>query len=128
MTSSSLGALIGLAAALSVAWQLGGAAGAGVRLGALAGLSVCLGFAAAQKRALARAPQRMLALIAASLLAKLALLVGGILILRFVPDAAARWDWRAYGIAFAVSVLAVTAPGTVGAIRVARHAKESRAL
>ena len=128
MTSTSLGALIGLAAALSVAWRLGGAAGGGVMLGALAGLTVALGFALLLRDALERAPRRLTALVAASLLTKLALLVGGTLALRYVEAAAARWDWRAYGVAFAASIVLVTAPGTLGAIRQARLAKEGRAL
>jgi hypothetical protein len=128
MTSTSLGALIGLAAALTVASQLGGSVGAGVLLGSLVGLAVSLAFARLQRAALARAPRQLPALVAASLLAKFVLVVGGTLLLRFVDAASARWDWRAYGVSFAASVLLVSAPATLGAIRNARLVKESRAL
>ena len=126
MTSTSLGALIGLAAALSVASQLGGAAGRGVVLGALAALGTTFVFARLQRRSLGRSPASLLAWMTAGFVAKLALLVGGILVLRFV-DAASRFDWRAYAVAFAASILLAGAPATIGAIRDARLAKGGRA-
>jgi hypothetical protein len=125
MISKSLGALIGLAAALPVAWQLGGTAGNGALVGWAAGAGTTFALLAWQARLRERAPQRMLQAFAASMLLKLCVLLACALAVRFVEPLAARVDWRAFLVAFAASAVLVLVPGTIETMR---PSKASRAL
>ena len=105
--------LLALVAASAVAaWNVGGAMGAGILAGALCGGSLAALGASWQQLMIRTRPKRAMAATVEVFLVKLACLLGSGLIFRFVPQAAARADWRSYLVAFAVCAFAVMIVGT----------------
>lgn len=117
MTVSSKVTLCGLAAALALAFALGGRDGAGVFAGFTAGAALALGSALAQRRIAAARPELVLHLIGAGFLAKIFLLLALALLLRFVPALAAAIDLRAFVLAFAAAIFALLPVTTIEFLR-----------
>lgn len=107
MTVSSKVTLIGLAAALALAFAIGGRTGAGVFAGFTAGAAVALSSSLAQRRLAAARPELVLHLIGAGFVAKIFLLLGLTLCVRFVEPIAASLEWRAFVLAFAGATFAL---------------------
>jgi hypothetical protein len=122
MTLLSAVTLLGFLAACVSAWSLGGALGGGILAGYLLGAALTTLGSLHQRQVLARAPERALAALTASFLAKLAALLLGGLALRFLPAVGERLDWRSFLVAFAAAVVLLLPVGTLGAVRVLRRA------
>ena len=124
MTLTTRITLIGLAAAMLLAWRLGGARGAGTIAGYLAGASIT-GFALARQRHVFRtAPQRSLHTMVEGFLLKLAGIVLAVIVLATVPGARERVDLLSFCLAFAVAALLALFPGTWSNARVLRERAE----
>ncbi len=124
MTRTTVLTLLLLAAASLVAWQLGGALGAGVLAGFLVGASFTGLLLAWTRHHLVHRPQRALQSMVEGFLFKLFVLLIAAFALRYVP-AVARWfDWRSFLVAFAATAFALLAIGTADNLR---QAKERRA-
>ncbi|QDU67344.1 hypothetical protein [Engelhardtia mirabilis] len=108
MTLTNICLILLSAVAGVVAWILGGREGTGVLLGSLlaAGLTG-LGMAY-QRQVLATRPNLAVGVLGLFMVVKMFCLLIGAAILRYVPFAAERADWRAFVVAFApVAVLAL---------------------
>ena len=90
--------------ALGSAFSLEPRSGAGLLAGVLAGGGLALGGVRLQRAVLERRPERSLHAFALTFLAKLLVLVGGGLLLRFSAPLAERMDWRAFLLAYAAAV------------------------
>jgi hypothetical protein len=117
MTLTTAGTLLGLAIAGSLAWWLGGSVGTGLIAGFVAGASIAGLCVAWQRRVLATHPERMLQVAVAGFLAKLAAVLAGTLILRFVDSEATIADWRSFLLSFAAAAVLVTVPGALENVR-----------
>lgn len=117
MNTSTVAALIGLAAALAVGWALAGTAGNGVVLGYLAGALVTGATLVWQRHELAHRPERLLATALTGFTIKLAAVLGGALFLRYFEPAAHFFDWKSFLIAFATSAILILIPGTIDNVR-----------
>lgn len=117
MNASTVGALIGLAAALAVGWTLSGSAGNGVVLGYLAGALVTGATLVWQRHELAHRPERLLMTALTGFSIKLAVVLGGALCLRYLEPAAALFDWKSFLIAFPASAILILIPGTIDNVR-----------
>ncbi len=121
MSRLTLGTLLAMAVATTVAWQLGGALGTGVMGGALAGGALA-GFGVAwQLHLLRTCPDKVFAATISTFLAKLAVVLLGTLFLRFFEPAARQADWRAFCVAFAAAVVFVNSLGSLDALRLLRE-------
>ena len=103
MKRTSLGILAGLAAAAFAATRLEPSAASGVIGGYAAGVLVTSLASASLARAARERPARLISVSALGMLLELAVLLGGTLLLRFVPGLARLADWRAFALAFAVA-------------------------
>lgn len=124
MIRLSLASLVGLFAALAVAWRLGGTLGSGVMIGFLLGAAMSGLGVLYQRHLLVVHPERSLTAFVATFLVKLGLLVSGGLVFRFVDAAAARADWRSFLVAFAAAVVIVLPLGTFDAVQSFRRQVE----
>jgi len=127
MTLLLIGTLLGLAGAALAAVLLGGALGAGALSGfALAAL---LGLAASawQVRLLRRRPARAFSVFAIAFLLKLAALLVGTLLLRYLEPIGARADWRGFALGFAAGVLWLSVLGPLALSR-GHHQRRQAAL
>ena len=124
VTRTTVLTLLLLAAADLVAWQLGGSVGAGVLAGFLVGASFTGLALAWQRHHLVHRPQRALQSVVEGFLFKLLVLLMAAFALRYIPAAAAIFDWRSFLVAFAAAAFALLAIGTADNLR---HAKERRA-
>ena len=122
MTRLLIASLIGALGATLLAWRLGGTLGAGVLAGFLSGAGMSGLGVLYQRHVLLTRPERIMQAVAVSFLAKLALLVGGGLSLRFVAEAAARADWRSFLVSFAAAVAVLLPLGALDAARSTRRA------
>lgn len=100
-----LGLLTGLAAATLLAWQVQGPSGAGLLLGFGLGSLVSFAGLAMQRLAPDSRLNQAMGTFVAFFLIKLALLTAGAVLLRYVEEAGAIFDWRSYLVAFGVGVL-----------------------
>jgi hypothetical protein len=125
MTRTTLGILIALPFAASLAWSIGGASGFGVFLGFTVGAGVSVLGVSWQGIALRRRPARALQANVESFLATLFLLLGSALAIRAFEPLASRVDWRTYLVAFGAAV-AVIPP--LGLIELTRGARRTKAL
>ena len=116
--------LLALAAAGALAWRLGGALGWGVLAGFLCGAALSAAAVCWQQQTLLRRGSAfVLSAFALAFLAKLIVVVGVTLVLRFVDgpgSIGSLVDWRAFLIAFPVAVLCVSSLGSIGTLRVLR--------
>ncbi len=117
MNMSTIGAVIGLVAALGVRWSLSGALGNGVLLGYFAGACVTGATLVWQRHELAHHPERLLVTALAGFAVKLAVVLGGALCLRYLEPAAALFDWKSFLITFAASAILILIPGTIDNVR-----------
>ncbi len=118
LTTATLAALC---VASVVASQLGGTTGVGVMVGFLLGAG-CTGLGALfQRHILATAPSRSLHAFVLAFVGKLAVVVVGALIFRYMDSVAVRVDWRAFLVAYAASVAILLPVGSLDAITVLRH-------
>jgi hypothetical protein len=113
MTLTTVGTLIGLAVAGSLAWWVGGSSGTGVLSGFVTGALVAGLCVAWQRRVLASNPARMLHAAVAGFLIKLAAVLAGSLALRFMDAEAVIADWRTFLVSFAAAAVLVSIPGTI---------------
>lgn len=111
----------GLPVGALVGWQLGGAVGAGAMLGVLAATGVSALGVAWNARAAARGGRNVFAGFVLTFLAKLALLSLGALCLRFVDVVGERFDWSAYLLGFAATVLWAMLSSALGQLRLQRN-------
>lgn len=107
----------GLPLGALVAWQLGGSAGAGAMLGVLAALAISALGLAWQGRTLARGGRALLEGFVATFFAKLAVLFLGALALRFVDALGSHFDWSAYLLGFAATVVWAMLASSLGHLR-----------
>lgn len=124
MNRSILLLLALVVAAAALGWNVGGAVGAGILAGALCGGSLAALGVSWQQLTVKRRPQRALASSVEVFLVKLACLLGSTLVFRFVPQAAARVDWRSYVVAFAACAFAVMIAGTFETSRALRSERD----
>jgi hypothetical protein len=108
----------GLPLGALVAWQLGGAQGAGAMLGVLAALAVSALGMAWQARTASKG--RALDGFVLTFLGKLAVLTLGTLSLRYVAVLAESFDWSAYLLGFAAAVVWAMLSTSLGHLRPAR--------
>ena len=117
MTRLLIATLLGATAASVTAWQLGGALGNGCLTGfffgaAISGLGVLV-----QRHVLLTRPDKIMHAVAATFLVKLAALVVGGIAFRYIPEAAARADWRSFLVAFAGAAALLVPIGALDAAR-----------
>lgn len=124
MTRLTLAILLGLLAAVAVAWRFGGAVGAGVLGGYLLGAGLALLGVLYQRHVLVHRPERGLQAGVLAFLFKLFAVLVFALVLRFVEPVAVRLDWRGFLVAFAGAAFLILPLGTMDAVRVL---KEKRA-
>lgn len=115
----------GLPVGALVSWQLGGSVGAGAMLGVLAATGVSAFGVAWGARALAKGGRNVLDGFVLTFLAKLAVLSLGALCLRFVDVVGERFDWSAYLLGFAVTVVWAMLSSALGHLRLQRHPQSS---
>lgn len=121
MTLTTFSTLAGLAAALSIAFGLGGAEGVGVATGFLAGAAVTGACLARQRTILRAMPSRALRSMVEGFLVKLASVVVLVLLFALVPAIRAAADLRAFFLAFTASILLVLFVGTYDNARILRE-------
>lgn len=124
MTLSTKITLIGLAAAIALAISLGGREGAGVFAGFTAGASLALASALSQRRIAHARPELVLHLIGAAFVAKIFVLLGLTLLVRFVEPIAASLESHAFVLAFAAAVLALLPVTTIEFVRLVGGERE----
>lgn len=110
----------GLPVGALVAWQLGGSEGAGAMLGVLAATGVSVLGVAWNARAVAAGGRRVLDGFVLTFLAKLAVLALGALALRFIDVVGERFDWSAYLLGFAATVVWAMLASSLGHLRAPR--------
>ncbi len=120
MTLSTPGAIVGLAAASVVAWQLGGALGMGVLMGFFGGASIAMLGAMWIRHALRFNPKRAMRCQLEAFMAKMTVLFMGAIAFRFIESAAARVDWRAFLVSYIAAVLVLMVLGTVDTMRLVK--------
>jgi hypothetical protein len=116
-----LGALTVSIASAVMAARLGGALGAGALVGALTGVGItglCLLY---QRETMRSRPEAAIQAFGISMLIKLAVILCGSLVFRYVEPAAARVDYRSFMVAFAAAVVIVLPLGTLDALRVLKQ-------
>jgi hypothetical protein len=116
MNRLTLGALATLALAAFVASRLGGALGGGVLAGATVGTGLSGLSALYQRHVLQHRPERAFPAAVLTFLIKLATLVAGAFLLRYVEPVAQRLDWRGFLVAFAGAVAFVLPLGVAEAV------------
>ena len=122
-----LAILAGLPLAGVMAWQLGGAQGAGLMLGCGVAIGIGLWSVAWQEHLLRTRPKFALNAMMLGFLVKLAALLIGAIALRFLEPAARVADWSTYLIGFAVASLWVMTLGSLRFARALYAGRESKA-
>ena len=117
MTLTTLGALLGLALAASIAWWIGGSLGAGIIAGFASGEIITAACLAWQRRVLAVRPKKLMLAATVSFLIKLACILVVTLALRALDGAAEIVDWRGFLVAFPAAAVLVLLPGTLENMR-----------
>jgi len=115
----------GLPVGALVSWQLGGSVGAGAMLGVLAATGVSALGVAWSARAIAKGGRNVLDGFVLTFLAKLAVLSLGALCLRFVDVVGERFDWSAYLLGFAATVVWAMLSSALGHLRLQRLPQSS---
>ncbi len=127
MIRLSIACLVALAAAMAVAWKLGGTQGAGV----LAGFALGAGFSGLtvlyQRHVLLTRPSKAFHAFFVCFFLKLAVLLTSALTFRFVEAAAQRADWKTFLIAFAAAVLVVVPLGLLDVLAKLRERQAATA-
>lgn len=121
MTRLSVAILLGLTAAVSVAWRYGGALGAGVLAGYLLGAALALLGVMYQRHVMTHRPERAMHAGVVAFLFQLGAIVAFALALRYVEPVAARLDWRGFLVAFAAAANLILPLGTLDAVRVLKE-------
>ncbi len=116
MNRLTLAALALLALAVFVAMRLGGALGGGVLAGAALGAGLSGLSALYQGHVLRFRPERAFQAFGLTFLTKLASLVAGAFLLRYVGPVAERLDWRGFVVAFAAAVALILPLGVTQAV------------
>ena len=131
MSRTTLITLVCVAAVLTAGLRVGGLVGHGIVLGGLAGIGVTTFGVAYQRQLLARRPQFAVGVLGLFLVAKLFVLLGLGLAIRFWEPAAARVDLRSTLLTFAGVAVVVLLVGTVENARWMKrldpHSKAARA-
>lgn len=123
----TLGTLVGLAVASVVAWRLGGAEGTGVLAGYLTASCLSALGVAWQVHLLRTRPAQVMSAVVGAFLAKLAVVLLGAVVFRFVEPAGRHVEWRSFLVAFAAGALVVVAAGSLEALWTLRRGmKEER--
>ena len=123
MQRITIAVLVGLPIALVIAWRLGGSLGTGVLLGFTLGAAMG-GFGLAwQTHVLRTKPEAALSASMLSFLFKLAVVLMGGLVFKFVEPAAARVDYRSFLVAFAASAVLLLLAGIPDAARALKGQK-----
>lgn len=104
MIRTTLVSLVGAAVAVLVAVRLGGVQGGGVLAGFFGGAGITGLGLLYQRHALLHRPKQAFTAMGVAFLAKLLLLMLGVLAFRFVEAAAVRVDWQTFLLAYAGSV------------------------
>lgn len=115
----------GLPVGAVVAWSLGGTVGSGAFAGVLAATFVSALGLAWTARAAAQGGRRALDGFVLAFLAKLALLALGALALRFVEPLAEVFDWSAYLLGFAATVVWALVANALGHARSPRLSRST---
>jgi hypothetical protein len=126
MTLTTLGALLGLALAATIAWWVGGSLGTGILCGCACGEIVTGAGLAWQRRVLAVRPKRLMLAATASFLIKLATILVATLALRALDAGAEIVDWRGFLVAFPAAAVLVLLPGTLENMRQLRFAQAGK--
>jgi hypothetical protein len=101
---TTVGLLLGLGAAVAVAWRVGGAVGMGVVMGYMLGGALAALGGQWQAHWMRVRPKRALQAQVEGFLAKLLALVLAGLLFRFGPDIGEQVDWRGFLVAYAAAV------------------------
>ncbi|MDP6538800.1 MAG: hypothetical protein QF903_00230 [Planctomycetota bacterium] len=126
MTRTPLVILAALAVSGLTAWGLGGTLGLGVLTGCLCGASVA-GLGVAWQRHIARTrPDKVFGAHVVAFVFKLAAVLCGALVFRFVDQAAARVDWRSFLVTFAAAVFVVMVVGAFDTMNTLRESAVGR--
>lgn len=121
MTRTHLVMLATLAVAGLIAWQLGGTLGMGVLAGFLCGASVAGLGVSWQQHVVRTRPEKVYSTHVLAFVFKLAVVLCGALVFRFVDQAAAHVDWRSFLVTFAGAVFVVMVVGAFDTARVLRE-------
>ena len=121
MIRTSIATTLGLAAAVLVAWQLGGALGGGVLMGFAMGAGMSVIGVLYQRHALLHRPDTVLAATGVSFLAKFVVLFCGALAFRSIDEAAAWVNWRSFLVAYAAAVAVILPMGVLDATMAQRR-------
>ena len=113
----TLSILFGCVVAAAVFFATGGATGNGVLAGFLLGSALGMACLDALKRTARSRPEKAFHAYMASVGAKLVVMVGATLLLRFAPYLGDRADWRSFLIAYVGASLIVLLAGTPAAVR-----------
>lgn len=117
MTASIKITLLGAACAFALAAYLGGATGVALSTGFVLGCAAALAIGAGQ-RALARGrPGLVIHVVGAGFVAKVFLLLGVILAVRYVDVARETFDGRTFALAFAGAVLLLVPAATIDLVK-----------
>ena len=117
MTRTLITTLLALSAAAFIAWSIGGVLGAGVLIGGLGGASAASVGVLLQVNIAKTAPKRLFGAMVAAFMIKMFAALAGALVFRYVEAAAARADWQAFLVSFALSAVVVMMAGIFDLMR-----------
>ena len=123
MSRTTLGILIGLPAAIFIAWQQGGRVGTGVITGFLLGASLFGLGHAWQRHVVARRPQDSMKTLAVLGILKLVVLLASWAVLNYVPAVSDRVHTKACLLAYVTTVLLVSFVGSYDAMLIIKNRK-----